>query len=97
MPPTKSKALPKLFTRIRQWFCRHRFHLDDMKDTNIPPPDKPHENAGLVAWHSYYANLPVHPSHTERISWCCQKCGKEFRAHCGLDVLSQHGEITHAR
>lgn len=31
-----------------------------------------------------------HPWHTERVTWSCHKCGKEFRAHCGLDVL-QHG------
>ena len=29
---------------------------------------------------------------TGRVTWPCSKCGKVFRAECGLDVL-QHGDV----
>lgn len=27
----------------------------------------------------------------DRVMWPCAKCGKEFRAHCGLDISPKHG------
>jgi len=27
----------------------------------------------------------------ERVRWPCSRCGKVFRAHCGLDITPQHG------
>ena len=29
----------------------------------------------------------------ERVSWSCAKCGKVFKAHCGLDISPKHGDI----
>ena len=27
----------------------------------------------------------------DRVAWPCDKCGKVFRAHCGLDISPTHG------
>lgn len=27
----------------------------------------------------------------DRVAWPCEKCRKEFRAHCGLDISPKHG------
>ncbi len=27
----------------------------------------------------------------DRVAWPCAKCGKVFRAHCGLDISPEHG------
>lgn len=32
----------------------------------------------------------------ERITWACWKCGKEFKANCGLDIL-KHGTADNSR
>lgn len=32
----------------------------------------------------------------ERISWACWKCGKEFRANCGLDIY-RHGGADNSK
>ncbi len=37
-----------------------------------------------------------HPWHTERERWPCARCEREFRAHCGLDIL-RHGEVLPRR
>ena len=29
----------------------------------------------------------------DRVSWACDKCGKVFRAQCGLDISPEHGPI----
>ena len=29
----------------------------------------------------------------ERVLWPCYKCGKVFKAHCGLDISPKHGYI----
>jgi len=29
----------------------------------------------------------------ERVEWPCCKCGKIFRAHCGLDITPKHGSV----
>ena len=28
----------------------------------------------------------------DRVKWPCAKCGKVFRAHCGLDISPKYGE-----
>ncbi len=33
------------------------------------------------------------PSH-KRVAWPCCKCGKVFRAHCGLDISPRFGRVT---
>jgi hypothetical protein len=30
----------------------------------------------------------------DRVAWPCRKCGKVFRAHCGLDISPKHGYIV---
>lgn len=30
----------------------------------------------------------------DRVKWPCAKCGKVFRAHCGLDISPKYGKIT---
>jgi hypothetical protein len=67
--------------------CRHEFRYSDLKRTGIPVPPMPADFEGAMEWHR---KAHSHPSHSERVSWKCSKCGKEFRAHCGLDVL-HHG------
>lgn len=67
--------------------CRHEFRYSDLKLTGIPATPIPTDFEGAMEWHR---NEYRHPSFSERVSWRCHKCGKEFRAHCGLDVL-QHG------
>ena len=32
-------------------------------------------------------------SGADRVSWPCDKCGKMFRAQCGLDISPEHGPI----
>lgn len=27
----------------------------------------------------------------DRVAWPCDKCGKVFRAHCGLDIVPENG------
>lgn len=29
----------------------------------------------------------------DRIAWPCAKCGRVFRAHCGLDISPKYGPI----
>lgn len=26
------------------------------------------------------------------VKWACHKCGKEFQAKCGLDIVARHGK-----
>lgn len=72
--------------------CRHEFHYSDLKLTGIPKPPDPRRGcpkAELDRWGDEVV-CGRHPWHAERVSWTCRKCGKEFRAHCGLYVL-HHG------
>lgn len=45
--------------------------------------------------HSFYLeDLTRHPELEEtnqRVSWACHKCGKVFKANCGLDISPEHG------
>lgn len=82
---------------IRAWQrgdvgCRHEFRYSDLRLTGIPEPTQPGPGATQEEWRHWGDQVigGNHPWHTERVSWRCRKCGKEFRAHCGLDVL-QHG------
>jgi hypothetical protein len=83
-------ALTRLFRRS---VCAHEFHLSDLQKTGIPPLETPIDRHDYRGWMTYYCNIYTHPSVTERVEWPCVKCGKVFRAHCGLDVLS-HGKIS---
>ncbi len=75
------------FRLWKQSRCSHEFRNADLKLTGIPVPPMPNDYDGAMEW---YRNQFQHPSHSERVSWRCHKCDKEFRAHCGLDVL-RHG------
>lgn len=75
---------------FRRPTCRHEFRYSDLKLTGIAVPPMPKDYEGAMQW---YRNQYSHPSHSERVSWLCRKCGKEFRAHCGLDVL-RHGILS---
>ncbi len=84
--------LGRILNRIARAKCQHEFRYRDMHKTGILQPPDPKPGASreeLEKWGSEVV-CGNHPWHTERISWTCCKCGKEFRRHCGLDVL-KHG------
>lgn len=29
----------------------------------------------------------------DRVRWACDRCGRVFTAHCGLDIVPRHGPI----
>ena len=31
---------------------------------------------------------------SDRVQWPCSKCGKVFKAHCGLDIVPANGYCT---
>jgi hypothetical protein len=99
LAPTKSGKpgwLSRLVVRFRAHICRHEFRLADLTETGIAQPEKPAGSARYSEWLDYYARLSSHPANSERVTWACCKCGKEYRAHCGLDVLSRsRGTVTH--
>ncbi len=33
----------------------------------------------------------------DRVAWECAKCGKLFRAHCGLDITPENGPMFRRR
>ena len=78
------------FVRTR---CHHAFRLEDLHKTGIPEPEKPADGASYQAWKDYHRELTEGPHHTERVEWPCARCGKVFRAHCGLDISPEHGPI----
>jgi hypothetical protein len=90
---TVSVVLWRWVRGFRMAICRHEFRLSDLTDTNIAQPAKPPEGSGYYAWLDYYCGLSAHPANSERVKWACCKCGKEYRAHCGLDILN-HGKIA---
>lgn len=81
--------LPQFLCRT---VCAHEFRYADLRLTGIPVPPTPARGASMAELNKWGDEVICgkHPSHTERVSWSCHKCGKEFRAHCGLDVL-KHG------
>ena len=78
---------------LRRFLCRHAFALRDLKLTGIPEPDKPADGSSYEAWLDYHRQMYEGPHHTERVEWPCAKCGKVFRAHCGLDISPEHGPV----
>ena len=78
---------------LRRFFCRHAFALRDLELTGMPEPDKPADGASYEAWLDYHRQLSEDPHHTQRVEWPCAKCGKVFRAHCGLDISPEHGPV----
>ena len=74
----------KLFKRI---ICVHKFAIEDMELTNIPELEKP-EGRGYDEWSKYFSEYYEHDSITKRVKWPCDKCGKIFYAHCGLDITT---------
>ena len=78
---------------VRTRFCHHAFRLEDLHKTGIPEPEKPADGASYQAWKDYHRELTEGPHHTERVEWPCARCGKVFRAHCGLDISPEHGPI----
>lgn len=70
--------------------CRHRFAIEDLKKTGIPELEKPATN-GYQEWADYYSARDKHEGHTKRVAWPCDKCGKVFYAHCGLDISPEYG------
>ena len=41
----------------------------------------------------------INPDSTgaDRVEWACDKCGKVFKAQCGLDITPTHGFIQQRR
>lgn len=98
LAPTKSGNLGWLPRPVVRFLCRHEFRLTDLTETGIAQPEKPSRSARFSEWLDYYARLSSHPANSERVSWACCKCGKEYRAYCGLDVLSRaRGTVTHSQ
>lgn len=83
-----------LFKWFRKKFCKHRFAIEDLIITGIKELPAP-ETGGYDAWieHFRIVNSCKHPSHTHRVYWACDKCGKVFYAHCGLDIIGTHGTM----
>ena len=94
---TKPRSSGSLFKRLVMWlrqkYCDHEFVLKDLTSTKILPPDKPTSN-NYDEWSKYYNSLSGHDSHRKRVYWPCNKCGKTFYAHCGLDISPEHGLIV---
>lgn len=91
--PLVGHTLENVVLCLRRFFCRHAFALRDLKLTGIPEPDKPYDGASYGAWLDYHRQLSEGPHHTQRVEWPCAKCGKVFRAHCGLDISPEHGPV----
>lgn len=87
-----SSGMKRALRVIHQRTCSHEFILSDLTLTGIQQPEKPSPNSAYYVWLDYYARLSSHPANSERVLWTCCKCKKEYRAHCGLDILS-HGKI----
>lgn len=81
---------------LKRTVCSHEFALEDLRNTGIPALVKP-TSKDYAEWSHYLSNLTTHESHTRRVSWPCQKCGKVFYAHCGLDIAPSHGPIAAPR
>lgn len=84
----------RLLARLRSAVCRHRFRLADLTLTGIPIPPVPDRSSTYSACLEYFLELPRHPSHTHRVKCTCAKCGAVFFAHCGLDLVSKHGDFA---
>jgi hypothetical protein len=74
--------------------CAHEFLLVDLKQTGMPEPAQPAQDAGSEEWELYYDELHNGEHHMKRVAWPCRKCGKVFYAHCGLDISPKHGFIV---
>jgi len=77
---------------VKQFFCRHKFAMEDLKLTHIAPPPTPFKGT-YAEWEHFYEGIDTHESHTHRVEWPCDKCGKVFYAHCGLDIAPENGGI----
>jgi hypothetical protein len=79
-----------IIERIKQALCRHRFAIEDLHKTGILEQPEPLKS-DWKAWNAWWANRYDDPAHTKRVAWPCDKCGKMFYAHCGLDISPTHG------
>lgn len=61
-----AQVLRRLFRRIKERACSHRFALEDLRMVN-------------------------RDGDLDRVAWPCDACGKNFSAHCGLDISPKHG------
>lgn len=82
---------------IKPYFCKHEFELKDLKKTGIQEPEPPAKSASFDEHCKWHKSLYEGPWYTERVEWPCCKCGKVFRAHCGLDISPKHGFIRPRR
>jgi len=78
---------------LKQRLCHHRFALEDLEKTGIPAPKEPEKLASFEEWSEYWREYYDGDWNTKRIKWPCDKCGKTFYAHCGLDVPHASGVI----
>lgn len=78
---------------LANWFqkkiCKHRFAYEDLRQTGIKEIEPPKENS-YEAWCKYYESYWTQEAVTKRVVWPCDKCGKKFYAHCGLDIINDN-------
>jgi hypothetical protein len=92
-PNSKGEKRMKWLRWLTTKACSHEFHLSDLKRTGIKEPERPANDAGFDAHMKWHQSLYTGPWYTERVEWHCFKCGKAFRAHCGLDISPEHGFV----
>lgn len=82
--------IDNIFLWFKQQFCLHHFYTEDLNE-GYTPPQMPE---GLTIEEEYR-----HPAFTHRVRWACAKCGKQFHAHCGLDIVGgpKHKWVAYRR
>lgn len=74
----------KVLTYIKQYFCKHKFNIQDIKNSLIEYPNHP-DNTNYHDWQEYYKQLYTCDAHYDvqlkRTCCPCKKCGKIFYAN----------------
>jgi hypothetical protein len=73
--------------------CSHEFLLDDLERTGLAEPQKP-TSRDCKDWEKYLDELWYGDWRKFVVRWPCRKCGKVFKAFCGLDIAPKHGRIV---
>lgn len=70
--------LERLVRWLKQRVCWHEFYTEDL----CAGYEKPKMPEGLTVEQEY-----EHDAFKKRVRWACAKCGREFYAHTGLDIV----------